>query len=207
MAFYYSVVAVFCVATIFLPTPINGGFGSSTYNSGAGDRALGELRGNENIATYSAQSAVASAVGRDYANQLSTTSQFASQFTAPVTKQQASEAFNAVRHQQQGSLISAALANAAPAINRAGEGAARDNFNQAYAKAEGDRLHGTFHDRQQQEMVYLAGSALAAQQQQAQQAAHYRDAAKTSQTRTSAAAIQAIHGIQERDRNAGGYGG
>lgn len=49
-----------------------------------------------------------------------------------------------MRHQQQGSLISAALANAAPAINRAGEGAARDNFNQAYAKAEVMELHEIF---------------------------------------------------------------
>ncbi len=49
------------------------------------------------------------------------------------------------------------------------------------------------------------GSALAAQQINQQNSAHYRDAAKTAQTRTNAAAIQAIHGITQRDRNSG-YG-
>jgi len=53
-----------------------------------------------------------------------------------VTKEQARQAFEAVRHQQQGSLISAALANAAPAINRAADGASKQNFAQAYAAAE-----------------------------------------------------------------------
>jgi len=191
---------LFLLSTLF--SVAFAGFGRSNYNQQAGQNAVNEIQRHENIALWSAQSAVASAVGRDYANQISTTTQFTNQFTAPVTKQQTNEAFNAVRHQQQGSLISGALANAQPAISRAGETAAKENFDQAYAQAEGDRLHGSFHDQQQREGVYLAGSALAAQQINANNAARYADSAKTGQVQTNANAIQAIHGITNTDRGA-----
>ncbi len=47
-------------------------------------------------------------------------------------------------------------ANASPAINRAGANAARDNFDQAYAAAEGDRLHGNERDQRERDQAYLS---------------------------------------------------
>jgi hypothetical protein len=117
------------------------GFGSGPSSSYGSSATANEIRQNEGVALWSAQSAVASAVGRDYASQLSTTQQYANQFLAPVTKEQARQAFDAVRHQQQGSLISAALANAGPAIRQASDDASKQNFAQQYADAEVRHSH------------------------------------------------------------------
>lgn len=46
----------------------------------------------------------------------------------------------AVQHQQQGSLISGALAANAPAISAAADIASKDNFAQAYQAAQGSTL-------------------------------------------------------------------
>lgn len=67
---------------------------SNAYARQAGNEAIQELRDQQNVARWSASSAVGNAVGKDYSNQLATTAQFVAQFTAPVTKEQAQNVFN-----------------------------------------------------------------------------------------------------------------
>ncbi|CAG7836299.1 unnamed protein product [Allacma fusca] len=188
------------------------GYGSGPAGQAAGAGAVGAINQHQGVALWSAQSAVAAAVGRDYQNQVATTTQFVNQFTAPVTKGQAQEAFNAVRHQQQGSYISGALAANSPAISAAADVAAKDNFAQAYQAAQGSTLSAAAADAAAQQSAYLAGSALAAQHVQAAHAAAAASAAKTQQTLVNAHALQAINGVAGVDRAAsysfsGGGGG
>jgi hypothetical protein len=68
--------------------PTTAGYGRSPQSTQTNQATTRELQNSQNIANWSAQSAVATSVANDYANQLATTAQYTNQFTAPVTKEQ-----------------------------------------------------------------------------------------------------------------------